>query len=358
MASIERKLEQAEAMKRSTLELNAEDMFHRYTLALVFGCFYKRFNEIDFDSKIDWWQKTVTDALGLVSTPLFQVLNSFPLFLYPIGLILNYTPLGSARKQICGFIRKQTDLNLRDKQTSRSDRQTGDEAQLLAPKESFKRNLMDYVIDQFLEGKLKAKEYLHTSLFIFHASHKSSADLLTRLIYLLAHNQEKQDKLRNSVVADGENSEYLEWSINEALRLYPPSPIGSTRVVSRDLKTQHGLVPKGCIVSTSTFAIHRLTEFWGEDVEEFRPERWKDSRNFHPCQFIPFGVGRRSCIGGMFASQQSKMLMNNLIRRYRFLSSPETVGFLKFSAPMLIFTVADEPTFVRVTRIEKEQTSI
>lgn len=34
-------------------------------------------------------------------------------------------------------------------------------------------------------------------------------------------------------------------------------------------------VPKGSLVNYSVYSMHRRTDFYGADAEEFRPERWE-----------------------------------------------------------------------------------
>ena len=66
------------------------------------------------------------------------------------------------------------------------------------------------------------------------------------------------------------------------LRLYPPQPSNS-RVAVRDTILPVGggldgsspvLVPKGMMVHLSVYALHHRRDLWGEDADEFRPERW------------------------------------------------------------------------------------
>jgi cytochrome P450 len=40
------------------------------------------------------------------------------------------------------------------------------------------------------------------------------------------------------------------------------------------------LVPKGCMVIYTVFALHRRKDLWGDDADDFRPERWEMGRKF------------------------------------------------------------------------------
>lgn len=54
-------------------------------------------------------------------------------------------------------------------------------------------------------------------------------------------------------------------------------------------------VPKGGQVLIPLYAMQHRKDIWGEDVEEWKPERWED-RKFG-WEFIPFGGGARQCLG-------------------------------------------------------------
>lgn len=94
---------------------------------------------------------------------------------------------------------------------------------------------------------------------------------------------------------------YLQYAINEGLRLYPPLP-GLTRVCLATTVIPYGggkdstgpvCVIPGDTVSWSIYAMHRNPEVFGPDVESFRPERWQDIRP--GWNYLPFGGGARHC---------------------------------------------------------------
>lgn len=42
--------------------------------------------------------------------------------------------------------------------------------------------------------------------------------------------------------------------------------------------------------------LHRHPEVWGEDAEEFRPDRWENPPK-QSTAYMPFSAGSRNCIG-------------------------------------------------------------
>ena len=107
------------------------------------------------------------------------------------------------------------------------------------------------------------------------------------------------------------------------LRLYPVVPGNSrTAIVDTVLPVGGGedgkspmFIPKGQIVQWSLFTMHRRKDLYGEDAEEFKPERWEKLRpgwvrslplrnNAQDTdglqEYLPFNGGPRICIGRTF----------------------------------------------------------
>lgn len=83
--------------------------------------------------------------------------------------------------------------------------------------------------------------------------------------------------------------------INEALRLHPTSSIGLPRIVpAGGLTILDRHFPEGTVLSVPSYTIHRDPKVWGDDAEEFRPERWfeQDQMAIQKA-FNPFSYGPR-----------------------------------------------------------------
>lgn len=53
----------------------------------------------------------------------------------------------------------------------------------------------------------------------------------------------------------------------------------------------------GIAVFINIWAVHRNPKYWGDDAEQFRPERFLEGSLRHPLQFIPFSYSLRNCAG-------------------------------------------------------------
>jgi cytochrome P450 len=55
-------------------------------------------------------------------------------------------------------------------------------------------------------------------------------------------------------------------------------------------------------ISYSPLLMHRRKDLWGEDADDFNPERWLDEQRVmeltkDPFKFLPFNAGPRICLG-------------------------------------------------------------
>jgi cytochrome P450 len=79
------------------------------------------------------------------------------------------------------------------------------------------------------------------------------------------------------------------------------------------------LVPKGTNVHFPQYVIHRLKKFWGEDANEFRPERWEEGHP-HPWEYIPFNGGPRICIGQQFSQTEAAYVLVRILQNVKDLT--------------------------------------
>lgn len=354
---IDCRLESATGYGEKFVTVDVEDIFHRYALDVVFRCFYKQDNVIDYYSEKDHWQSMTTSFFKQMSHPVAIIGQTSTIAMYISEFLLNnFTAHGSAKRTIMSYIAKQTAINLEaKKQFEKADKNRSEFDSVnnfvMNDGTKFSRNMIDYITDHYHNGELTGPEYYHSVFFLFFASNKTSADAISKLIYNLAANQDKQSKLRESILAEGLNSKYLSWCLQESMRLFPPVHMAATRTLSDDIESKFGLIPAGTGVFTPAFTIHRSKEYWGQDADEFRPERWKDAKKFHPMQYMPFGAGKRICPGKEFATFDILSLFNVLMRKYTFTLSPDTTpeSIMSFQAPTYIFTINDFPTNIRVS---------
>lgn len=113
--------------------------------------------------------------------------------------------------------------------------------------------------------------------------------------------------------------EYLERVIKESMRLIPPIPMIG-RKPSTDIEVTRGTIPKGAFVLINILHLHRNPKIWGENATEFNPDRFlpENIAKRPPFSYIPFSGGARNCIGSKYAILSAKIILANLLRRFKF----------------------------------------
>ncbi|KAJ1401668.1 cytochrome P450 [Ochromonadaceae sp. CCMP2298] len=115
------------------------------------------------------------------------------------------------------------------------------------------------------------------------------------------------------------NLEYLNCCIKEGTRLWPVAAAGGSREVAEDFEWEGMLLPKGSTIQPHFYSIFR--ERWIDRPHEFLPERWLPSNPQLPLlkeMYIPFSVGKRSCIGQNMALFQLRLLAAYFLHYFDF----------------------------------------
>ncbi|KAH7664630.1 Abieta-7,13-dien-18-ol hydroxylase protein [Dioscorea alata] len=118
------------------------------------------------------------------------------------------------------------------------------------------------------------------------------------------------------------NMQYLHAALSETLRLYPAVPLDVKECSSDDTLPDGFAVKKGDFVNYQPYAMGRMKFLWGDDAEDFRPERWFNDEGVfqpqNPFKFTAFQAGPRICLGKDFAYRQMKIFAAILLCFFRF----------------------------------------
>ena len=145
------------------------------------------------------------------------------------------------------------------------------------------------------------------------AGPSSTAAALTAILYELGSHPEAQHRLYDEVRTPGPDkaasSSFLDSVLKETLRLNPPFPSVFPRYIRSgaenlipNLPTS---LPTGTMVGCNVYVHGRSKEIWGDDANEWKPERWmRDSddpdgklKRMMPGEYAAFGRGSRACKG-------------------------------------------------------------
>jgi cytochrome P450 len=163
------------------------------------------------------------------------------------------------------------------------------------------------------------------------AGHETSATALSWSLALLSAHPSASQRLEAEVDAlpgdrdpDAGDVTSLHWTravVAEAMRLYPPA-----WTIERDALADDEIagtpIPAGSLVVVPPYLIHRHPDVWpgpsGFDPGRFMPEQSPGHNGTRPrYAYIPFGGGRRACIGASFAELETVLVLATITRRYR-----------------------------------------
>nr|XP_025677768.2 cytokinin hydroxylase-like [Arachis hypogaea] len=183
---------------------------------------------------------------------------------------------------------------------------------------------------------LTMRELVDECKTFFFGGHETTALSITWTLLLLAMHQDWQNQLRDEIqqllarhnhvidLAMLSGLTKMKWVMNEALRLYPPSP-NVQRQAREDIEVKGLIVPKGTNMWIDVVAMHHDPELWGEDANEFKPERFMEDVNGgckHKMGYLPFGFGGRMCVGRNLTFMEYKIVLTLLLSNFSFNISP------------------------------------
>ncbi|GMR46197.1 hypothetical protein PMAYCL1PPCAC_16392, partial [Pristionchus mayeri] len=135
---------------------------------------------------------------------------------------------------------------------------------------------------------------------------------------------------------------YVEATCKEVLRVCPFGAISNSRTCMKDTNVCGIDIEKDTLIEVDVFSMHADKSIWGDDAEEFRPERWLE-KNFKIPQIAygAFGGGPRICIGMRLGLMEEKLALAHLLRRFNIERATEETELKMHGA--LILTPIDVP---------------
>lgn len=120
---------------------------------------------------------------------------------------------------------------------------------------------------------------------------------------------------------------YIAAVFNESLRIYPPVPVELKESTAETTFPDGTWLPKGSVVMWATWAMGRSKKIWGDDADDFRPERWLIAEDggeswtlkmMSAFAFPVFNGGPRACLGRRMAELLAVHVIASLIWKYDF----------------------------------------
>ncbi|KAE9373136.1 cytochrome P450 [Stipitochalara longipes BDJ] len=181
-------------------------------------------------------------------------------------------------------------------------------------------------------------------LNIFFPARDTSAIAISNVTFMLARHPKYWESLRAEVKSIGDQAltfdlirslKATKAIISETLRLRSPASL-VPRAALRDTILPAGggsdqlsplFVPKGTVVFSNVAALHTNPKIWGDDVHEFKPERWGEGRPLWEAkwQYEPFSGGARICPAQQMVLTQVAYLLVRLAQEFKGLENRDEV---------------------------------
>ncbi|XP_072165344.1 steroid 17-alpha-hydroxylase/17,20 lyase-like [Diadema setosum] len=286
------------------------------------------------DPRLEKWREVIERATDQIGYGLAADFFAFARYVPTAGPRL----LRESSEEILSIIRPEVENH---KKTFNPDK-VNDLIDLLlaAKKEAEDENSPDV-------DKLTDTHLVHTVLDMFSAGINTSTETLYWAMAIMAEHPDIQTKVRQEIddvigrdhlpeIGDRGSLPYAEATLYEIMRYSSLLPIALPHSTMKDA-TLHGYrIPKDTIVFINTYSMHYDPKEW-DDPESFKPEHFLDNSGMvrqHPPSFLPFGAGRRSCLGEAVAKADLFIIFTWLMQKYTFSKVPgkERDNLLKVTA--------------------------
>ncbi|XP_043098505.1 1,25-dihydroxyvitamin D(3) 24-hydroxylase, mitochondrial [Puntigrus tetrazona] len=191
----------------------------------------------------------------------------------------------------------------------------------------------NFLCDIFHQSHLTKKELYAATTELQVGGVETTANSMLWVIFNLSRNPCAQAKLLKEiqdVVPAGETPRaehlksmpYLKACLKESMRVSPSVPFTS-RTLDKDTVLGDYTLSKGTVLMINSQAIGSSEEYF-DNGKQFRPERWlQEKSSIHPFAHVPFGIGKRMCIGRRLAELQIQLALCWILRDFEIVATDQ-----------------------------------
>ncbi|PPD93131.1 hypothetical protein GOBAR_DD09921 [Gossypium barbadense] len=196
-----------------------------------------------------------------------------------------------------------------------------------------KSNLNEVEVNKNSDAGMSMADVMEECKLFYFAGQETTANLLTWTMIVLSMHNEWQERAREEVLQvfgnnkpdydDLNRLKIVNMILLEVMRLYPSTSL--IRCTKKETKLGDMSLPAGVQLFMPLHIVHRDKEQWGEDVMEFKPERFSEGMfkaTKDKVSYFPFGWGPRICVGQNFAMLESKLAIAKILQNFSFQLSP------------------------------------
>ncbi|KAM9314386.1 cytochrome P450 2U1 [Pholidichthys leucotaenia] len=200
------------------------------------------------------------------------------------------------------------------------------------------RDLTDmYLIEMLAQQANGEEDSIFTEDYLFYiigdlfiaGTDTTTNSVLWILLYMVLH-PDIQDKVQAEIdevvgphrvpsLTDKGNLPFTEATIMEVQRLAVVVPLAIPHMASATTEFRGYTIPKGTVILPNLWSVHRDPTVW-DDPDSFNPARFLDDEGklLRKECFIPFGTGRRVCMGEQLAKMELFLMVTNLLHAFIF----------------------------------------
>jgi cytochrome P450 len=159
---------------------------------------------------------------------------------------------------------------------------------------------------------MSAQELRDELMTLLVAGHETTASQLAFTFERLVRTPDVLARLTEEV-ASGDGDAYVTATVQESLRRRPVLPNAAPRLVMEEIEVGGWRYPAGVCLVPNAYLVHHDPAIY-PDPYAFRPERFLDKPP-GTYTWIPFGGGRRRCLGASFATVEMKVVLRAVLER-------------------------------------------
>uniref|UniRef100_A0A0B7BKD1 Cytochrome P450 n=1 Tax=Arion vulgaris TaxID=1028688 RepID=A0A0B7BKD1_9EUPU len=172
---------------------------------------------------------------------------------------------------------------------------------------------------------------------LFAAGTETTSNTIYWCVLYMLNYPEIQDKVYREIkdiigtdripnIQDRSKLPYFNAVILETQRLASIVPLAVPHICSEEVTLKNYTIPKGTYIVPNIDSVLHDKAIWGEDVMSFKPNRFLDASGKVQDreELIPFGIGRRVCLGEALANVELFLFLSNMFQRFQFLPKDKT----------------------------------
>ncbi|OJT08227.1 Cytochrome P450 94A1 [Trametes pubescens] len=255
------------------------------------------FDSLTTDDATDPFTRAAKDYLPLSFTPEMMIVRQTSPLLLQLGpawlrrWIVDHIPIPRTQKlkRVVDVLHQTSVKIIEEKKAAlqKGEYAAGKDIMSVLLKANMAVGEADRLPDEQIVGQI------NTLLF---AATDTTSHVMAQILQLLSEHPDAQEKVRREILEAGDgyiayeklhSLPYLDAICKETLRMYPPTPIvlreafrDTILPLSQPMRGSDGSVidqipiPKGTNVLVGVRACNRNKAIWGDDAEEWKPERW------------------------------------------------------------------------------------